>query len=63
MKKTGKLQTFDLSFFIGKSYFSNDGSQNLLIFQILFKTFTMPAAIPDTIIEWKATWLSTKNGH
>ena len=26
--KIVKLQTFDLSFFIGQSYFTNDGSQN-----------------------------------
>ena len=28
-----KLQMFNLSYFIGKSYFSDDGSQNYLIFQ------------------------------
>ena len=34
-----KLQTFDLSFFIGKSYFSYDESQNYLIFEPVYNTF------------------------
>ena len=28
-----KLKTFDLSYFIGKNYFENDGMQNYLVFQ------------------------------
>ena len=28
-----KLKTFDLSYFIGKNYFENDGTQNYLVFQ------------------------------
>ena len=28
-----KLKTFDLSYFIGKNYFENDGMQNYLAFQ------------------------------
>ena len=31
-KKTMKLQKFDLNFLIVKSYFSDDGSQNFLMF-------------------------------
>ena len=38
-EKIKKLQTFDLSYFIDKSYFDDDSSQNYLIFQILFKSF------------------------
>ena len=34
--KIGKLQTYDLRFFIGKSYFPNNGSQNLLPSQSIF---------------------------
>ena len=34
---------FDLSCFIGKSYFDNDGLQNHLIFQLIYNTFTKPA--------------------
>ena len=33
-----KLQTFDSSFFIGQSYFNNDGAQSYLIFQPLYYT-------------------------
>ena len=32
-KNKKKLQKFDLSYFIGKSYFEDDGSQNYLTFQ------------------------------
>ena len=32
-EKITKLQTFDLSYFIGKNYFLDDGSKNYLIFQ------------------------------
>ena len=28
-----KLKTLDLSYFIGKSYFEDDGAQNYLVFQ------------------------------
>ena len=34
--KIGKLQTYDLRFFIGKSYFPNNGSQNVLPSQSIF---------------------------
>lgn len=30
---------FDLSHFIGKSYFDDDKSLNYLIFQVMFKSF------------------------
>ena len=42
-----KKQTFDLSLFIGQSYFFNDGAQNLLIFQLILNTFTMPAGLKE----------------
>ena len=34
-----KLKTFDLSYFIGKSHFEEDGTQNYLVFQPLSKYF------------------------
>ena len=40
--KIVKLQTYDLSLFIGQSYFFNDGAQNFLIFQAILNTFTIP---------------------
>ena len=35
--KLNQLKTFDLSYFISKSNFEEDGSQNYLIFQLLYK--------------------------
>ena len=34
-----KLKTFDSSYFIGKSHFEEDGTQNYLIFQPVLKCF------------------------
>ena len=34
-----KLRAFDLSYFIGKSHFEEDGTQNYLVFQPLNKYF------------------------
>ena len=39
-RKTKNFQAFDLSYFIGKSYLGNDGSQNYLIFQPIYNTFS-----------------------
>ena len=36
--KIAKLQAYDLSLFIGQSYFNIDGLQNYLIFQLLYYT-------------------------
>ena len=46
------MQTYESSFFVGESYFIKDGSQNFLIFQPIFNTFTIPAGNIDTIAEW-----------
>ena len=34
-----KLKTFDLSYFRGKSHFEEDGTQNYLVFQPIYKHF------------------------
>ena len=34
-----KLKTFDSSYFIGKSHFEEDGTQNDLVFQPMYKYF------------------------
>ena len=36
-----KLKTLDLSYFIGKSHFEEDGTQNYLVFQPLNKYFNI----------------------
>ena len=46
-----KLQTFDLSIFISQSYFGNDGSQNFVIFQLIYKTLTTFSGLRNTIAE------------
>ena len=42
-----KLKTFDLSFFVGQSYFNNDGAQFHLIFKPILETikiYTVPSS-------------------
>ena len=36
-----KLKTFDCSYFIGKSDFGEDGTQNYLVFQPMYNYFKM----------------------
>ena len=36
-----KLKTFDLSYFIGKSHFEEDGTLSYLVFQPLFRYFKL----------------------
>ena len=36
-----KLKTFDSSYFIGKSHFEEDGTQNYLVFQPMYRYFKM----------------------
>ena len=40
-----KLKIFDSSYFIGKSHFEEDGTQNYLVFQSLYRYFKMIAAV------------------
>ena len=35
------LKTFDLSYFIGKSHFDEDGAQNYFVFQSMLEYFTL----------------------
>ena len=55
-----KLNTFDSSYFIGKSRFDKDGTQNYLVFQPLNKYFKL---ITNTlsILSWQSKGLSTEN--
>ena len=36
-----KLKTLDLSYFIGKSHFDEDGAQNCLVFQSMLEYFML----------------------
>ena len=57
--KIVKLQTYDLSLFIGQSYFVIDGAQLYLILQVLYYTLKR---LGDTgkVVSWKSKGLSVK---
>ena len=40
-----KLKAFDSSYFIGKSHFKEDGTQNYLIFQPIHRCFKLIAGV------------------
>ena len=50
-----KLKTFDLGYFIGKSYFEEDGAQNYLAFQPKRRHFKINEKY---ISSWKSKGLS-----
>ena len=52
-----KLKTFDLSYFIGKSHFEEDGKQNYLVFQPRIRYFKI-IANKKFISSWKSKGLS-----
>ena len=54
-----KLKTFDLSYFIGKNYFENDGTQNYLLFQPI-NNYLKFNSKTDLLLEWKSKGLSDK---
>ena len=51
-----KLKTFDSSYFIGKSHFEEDGTQNYLVFQPLNRYFKIGNS--DYVLSWKFKGLS-----
>ena len=55
-----KLKTFDSSYFIGKSHFEEDGTQNYLVFQPLNKYFKV-ITNTDYISSWKSKGLSAES--
>ena len=52
-----KLKTFDSSYFIGKTHFEEDGTENYLVFQPLNKYFQI-IANTKYIWSWKSKGLS-----
>ena len=54
-----KLKTFDSSYFIGKSHFDEDGTQNYLVFQPLNKYFKLMTNTLS-ILSWQSKGLSTE---
>ena len=49
-----KLKIFDLSYFIGKSYFEEDGRPNYLIFQPFNRYFKMNFSSLYYVSSWKS---------
>ena len=54
-----KLKTFDPSYFIGKSHFEEDGTQNYLVFQPINRYFKV-IADTDYVSLWKSKGLSAE---
>ena len=50
-----KLKTFDSSYFIGKSQFEEDGAQNYLVFQPIYKYFKTDSSYH--ILSWTSKGL------
>ena len=55
-----KLKTFDSSYSIGKSHFKEDGTQNYLVFQPMYRYFKM-ITNTDYISSWKSKGLSSES--
>ena len=55
-----KLKTFDSGYFIGKSHFEEDGTQNYLVFQSIDKYFKL-ITNTDYVSLWKSKGLSSEN--
>ena len=53
------LKTLDLSYFIGKSHFEEDGTQSYVVFQPLNKYFKLIAST-DYVSSWKSKGLSAE---
>ena len=54
-----KLKTFDSGYFIGKSHFEEDGTQNYLVFQPMSKYFKIGNS--DYVLSWKSKGLSAES--
>ena len=57
-----KLKNFDLSYFIGKSHFEQDGTQNYLVFQPIIRYFKVNTIInvADYVLSWESKGLSAE---
>ena len=57
-----KLKTFDSSYFIDKSQFEEDGTQNYLVFQLIIRYFKVNATTKtDYVSPWKYKGLSAES--
>ena len=51
------METFDSIYFCGKSHFENDGTQNYLVFQTVYRYFKTVGANDSNISSWKSKGL------
>ena len=58
-KEFKKSKTFDSSYFIGKSHFEEDGTQNYLVFQTINRYFKV-IANTDYVSSWRSKGLSAE---
>ena len=58
--KLKKLKTFDSSYFIGKSHFGEDGTQNYLVFEPISRYFKV-ITNTDYVSAWKSIGLSAES--
>ena len=56
-----KLETFDSSYFRGKSHFEDDGTENWLVFQPIHRYFKTTSNNPSIILSWKSRGLSDES--
>ena len=54
-----KQKTFDAAYFRGKSHFEEDGTQNYLIFQPMYRYFKTINNV-DNMSDWKSKGLSNE---
>ena len=54
-----KLKTFDSDYFIGKSHFEEDGTQNYVVFQQIYKYFKSNNS--DYVLSWTSKGLSNES--
>ena len=55
-----KLKTFDSSYFIEKSHFGEDGTQNYLVFQPMYRYFRLMTNKLNILL-WQPKGLSNEN--
>ena len=58
-----KLKTFDSGYFFGKSHFGEDGTQNYLVFQPIYRYFKLFSITQylEYVSEWKSKGLSIES--
>ena len=54
-----KLETFDSSYFWGKSHFEEDGTQNYLVFQTIYRK-DCPPTTPNKVLNPLVDYVGTK---